>query len=75
MSLKDVEVKLKTLGMKNDVAALEAFVSSLEDEKVILIFSVMTCSIHYVHYQFLVIRLYRKNRRRLQYASPCEEIS
>jgi hypothetical protein len=37
MSLKDVEVKLKTLGMKNDTAALEAFVSSLEDEKVILI--------------------------------------
>jgi hypothetical protein len=37
MSLNDVEVKLKTLGMKNDTAALEAFVSSLEDEKVILI--------------------------------------
>jgi hypothetical protein len=36
MSPKDVEIKLKTLGMKNDIAALEAFVSSLEDERVIL---------------------------------------
>lgn len=45
MSLKDIELKLKTLGVKNDVAALEAFVSSLEDEKVIMKLSIMTCVI------------------------------
>jgi hypothetical protein len=49
MSLKDLEVKLKKLGMKNDIAALEAFVNSLEDEKVILILSIMACVIHYLH--------------------------
>jgi hypothetical protein len=38
MSMKNLEVKLKALGAKNDVAALEVFVSSLEDEKVILTF-------------------------------------
>jgi hypothetical protein len=60
MSLKHVEVKLKTLGMKNDIAALEDFVSNLEDEKVIQIFSIMTCVIHYLHYPLLGGRLYRK---------------
>jgi hypothetical protein len=39
MSIKDIEVKLKALGTKNDIAALEVFVSSLEDEKVILTFT------------------------------------
>jgi hypothetical protein len=43
MSPKDVEVKLKTLGAKNNIAALTDFVSSLEDEKVILVFSVIIC--------------------------------
>lgn len=38
MSMKNLEVKLKALGAKNDVAALEVFVNSLEDEKVILTF-------------------------------------
>lgn len=36
VTIKDIEVKLKALGTKNDIAALEDFVSSLEDEKVIL---------------------------------------
>jgi hypothetical protein len=75
MSLKGVEVKLNTLGMKNDVAALEALVCSLEDEKVIPISSVMACLIHYLHYPFLGIRMYRKNRRRFQCVSPSEEIN
>jgi hypothetical protein len=39
MSTKNIELKLKALGMKNDITALESFVSSLEDEKVIQIFS------------------------------------
>jgi hypothetical protein len=38
MSIKDIEVKLKALGTQNDIAALEVFVSGLEDEKVIMIF-------------------------------------
>jgi hypothetical protein len=57
MSQKDVEVKLKTLGIKNDIVALAAFVSSLEDEKVILIFSVMISVISYFHYPALGIGL------------------
>jgi hypothetical protein len=48
MSPKDVEVKLKTLATKNDIAALADFVSSLEDEKVILIFYVIICVISYL---------------------------
>jgi hypothetical protein len=72
MSPKDLEVKLKTLGMKNDIAALQAFVSSLEEEKVILMFSVISCVVSEFHYPLLGIGLYRRSRRLLHFASPCE---
>ncbi|PNF15306.1 hypothetical protein B7P43_G01000 [Cryptotermes secundus] len=56
MSLKDIEVKLKTLGVKNDVASLEAFVSSLEDEKIC---SLVSCKICHSDAPQLLSYLYR----------------
>lgn len=56
MSLNDVEVKLKTLGMQNDTAALEAFVSSLEDEKIC---SLIACKICHSDAPQLLNYLYR----------------
>jgi hypothetical protein len=35
--------------MKNDVVGLEAFVSSVEDDKVILTFMVMSSAVHGLH--------------------------
>jgi len=49
MSAKNIEVQLKKLGMKNDVGGLEAFVCSVEDDKVILTYTVMSAAIHGLH--------------------------
>jgi len=46
MSAKNIEVQLKKLGMKNDVVGLEAFVSRVEDDKVILTYTVMSSVVH-----------------------------
>ena len=46
MSGKNIEVQLKKLGMKNDVVGLEAFVSSVDDDKVILTYAVMSSAVH-----------------------------
>lgn len=45
MSGKNIEVQLKKLGMKNDVVGLEAFVSSVDDDKVILTYAVMSSAV------------------------------
>jgi hypothetical protein len=47
MSAKNIEVQLKKLGMKNDVVGLEAFVNSVEDDKVIVTY--MSCTVHVLH--------------------------
>jgi hypothetical protein len=49
MSAKNIEVQLKKLGMKNDVVGLEAFVSSVEDDKVILTYKSMSSAVHVLH--------------------------
>jgi len=49
MSAKNIEVQLKKLGMKNDVVGLEAFVSRVEDDKVILTYTVMSSAVHGLH--------------------------
>jgi hypothetical protein len=49
MSAKNIEVQLKKLGMKNDVVGLEAFVSSVEDDKVIVTCKGMSCEVHVLH--------------------------
>jgi hypothetical protein len=58
MSTKNIEVQLRKLGMKNDVAGLEAFVSSVEDEKVII--SPVVASVNNWHVSHM------KNARRLK---------
>jgi len=49
MSAKNIEVQLKKLGMKNDVVGLQAFVSRVEDDKVILTYTVMSSAVHGLH--------------------------
>ena len=49
MSVKNIEVQLKKLGMKNDVVGLEAFVTSVEDDKVIHTHTVMSPAVHGLH--------------------------
>lgn len=55
MSAKSVEIQLKKLGMKNDIAGLEAFVRSVEDEKVMLASTVMSSIIHVVCHSYDVL--------------------
>jgi hypothetical protein len=64
MSAKSIEAQLKKLGMKNDIAGLEACVRSVEDEKVILTSPVMSSVIHVLHHLNDVSR--RKNSRRVK---------
>lgn len=64
MSAKNIEVQLKKLGMKNDVVGLEAFVSSVEDDKVILTCTVVSSAVRGLHDLHDVSR--RKNAGRLK---------
>jgi hypothetical protein len=64
MSAKNIEVQLKKLGMKNDIVGLEAFVTSVEDDKVIPTYTVMSSAVHGLHYLHGVSC--RKNTGRLK---------
>jgi hypothetical protein len=64
MSAKNVEVQLKKLGIKNDLVGLEALLSSVEDDKVILTYTVMSSAVHGLHDLHDVSR--RKNTGRLK---------
>jgi len=54
MSVKNIEVQLKKLGMKNDVVGLEAFVTSVEDDKVIHTHTRL-CPLRYMGYMICMV--------------------